>query len=115
MRLLAPSVKTRYNEREMRLNDWERRAIKEAVEQRFGSESRVMLFGSRTDDSRRGGDIDLYVETELSPSQANRAKLLTIADIHRAIGEQKIDLIVSPLTDPNSLIRKEIDREAVPL
>lgn len=99
----------------MRLTERERTAIKEAVERRFGPEARVKLFGSRVDDSRRGGDIDLYVETDLPAQEANRAKLWTIADIQLAIGDQKIDLVVSPLTDPSDLIRREIARQAVPL
>lgn len=97
------------------MSDRERRAIREAVARHFGADAQVLLFGSRTDDARRGGDIDLYVETDLAPADANRAKLLTIADIQLAIGEQKIDLVVSPLTNPRGLLRREIDREAVPL
>jgi uncharacterized protein len=31
--------------------------------QNFGAATKVWLFGSRVDDSRRGGDVDLYVET----------------------------------------------------
>jgi predicted nucleotidyltransferase len=100
---------------EMRVSDRERSAIREAVARHFGADARVLLFGSRTDDDRRGGDIDLYVETDLAPAEANRAKLLTIADVQLAIGEQKIDLVVSPLMDPRGLLRQEIDREAVPL
>ena len=33
------------------------------MHQNFGAETKVWLFGSRVDDARRGGDVDLYVET----------------------------------------------------
>ena len=47
----------------MRLSERERSVIKLAVSKNFGDTARVLLFGSRTNDDRRGGDIDLLVET----------------------------------------------------
>ena len=46
----------------MRLSPAERRAIDTAAREAFPPGTRVMLFGSRTDDARRGGDIDLLIE-----------------------------------------------------
>ncbi|MEQ1591140.1 MAG: nucleotidyltransferase domain-containing protein [Thiobacillaceae bacterium] len=51
----------------MRLLETQRLAIKTIVADIVGPGSRVWLFGSRVDDTRRGGDVDLYVE----PSQEN--------------------------------------------
>lgn len=99
----------------MRLTFDERQVIKRVIAERFDPDARVFLFGSRVDDKRRGGDIDLYVETTLSPEEANHAKLQSIADIQRSLGEQKIDLVISPFVRENSLIRQEIDRQAVSL
>lgn len=79
----------------MRLNDHERAVIREAVRRHFGEASRVLLFGSRADDSRRGGDIDLLVESPLSPLEAEHAKIQTIAAIQLALGDQKIDLVAT--------------------
>lgn len=51
----------------------------------------VFLFGSRADDSAKGGDIDLLLLTEekLSLVLINRIRRLILHDI----GEQKIDIV----------------------
>ena len=48
----------------MRLSAIQRESILQATHQNFGASAKVWLFGSRADDTRRGGDVDLYVETE---------------------------------------------------
>ncbi|MEW5817078.1 MAG: nucleotidyltransferase domain-containing protein [Spirochaetota bacterium] len=45
----------------MRLSDTEKKVIKKAVFDNFGRNARVFLFGSRVDDTKRGGDIDLVI------------------------------------------------------
>lgn len=45
----------------MRLSDGERMQIKAIISRTFGDGAEVWLFGSRVDDSKRGGDVDLYV------------------------------------------------------
>lgn len=57
----------------MRLTPHHIRQIRDCIHQSFGAKSRTWLFGSRTDDTRRGGDVDLYVEPE---SVSLRAELL---------------------------------------
>lgn len=99
----------------MRLSERERQAIVEAIRRHFGPEARPILFGSRVDDTRRGGDIDLYVDTPLPSAEANLAKLSAIADIQVAIGERKIDLVISPYVDPNARIMREIEANGIPL
>jgi hypothetical protein len=43
----------------MRLTDRERNEIVELAKRMFGAGAVVRLFGSRTDDDRIGGDVDL--------------------------------------------------------
>ncbi|TVR35778.1 MAG: nucleotidyltransferase domain-containing protein [Spirochaetaceae bacterium] len=104
----------------MRLNEQERNVIKSAVTKHFGDDAQVWLFGSRTDDSQRGGDIDLLVETELTGRDALRAKINTITDIQLSLGDQKIDLVTFHLrqgsgTDRQPLIITNASRQGVPL
>ena len=47
----------------MRLSKREIEAILQVAEDIYGTDVKVYLFGSRVDDSRRGGDIDLLVRT----------------------------------------------------
>jgi uncharacterized protein len=46
----------------MRLTRAQIDTIRKAASQHFGKDALVWLFGSRLDDSKRGGDVDLYVE-----------------------------------------------------
>ncbi len=45
----------------MRLTEEEQSVIKRIVAEVFGEDAVLWLFGSRVDDSKRGGDVDLYV------------------------------------------------------
>ena len=74
----------------MRLNSAQSQAIREAVHQRDPA-ARIYLFGSRADDSKCGGDIDLLV---LSDHVGFRDELRIRREILDAIGWQKLDLIV---------------------
>ena len=47
----------------MRLSTAQQQSILQTTRQNFGADAKVWLFGSRADDARRGGDVDLYVET----------------------------------------------------
>lgn len=50
----------------MRLTDQQAKLIKSHVQRYFGADTKVWLFGSRVDDQRRGGDVDLYIEPEFA-------------------------------------------------
>lgn len=52
----------------------------------------VYLFGSRVDDSKKGGDIDLLV---LSDRLSRDDKRTIKMRLYELLGEQKIDLIIA--------------------
>ncbi|KAA0682884.1 nucleotidyltransferase domain-containing protein [Roseomonas genomospecies 6] len=93
----------------MRLTTAEVTAIKQTAAEVFGPAVTVRLFGSRLDDARRGGDIDLFLEVE--PAQANfRNECLFRHRLEDRIGEQKIDVVLHPQGRPPSPIA-EIARD----
>ena len=72
----------------MRLTDSEANAIREEVS-RSDPEAELYLFGSRTDDTARGGDIDLLVVSDKLTFRNILSLRVRILD---RIGEQKLDL-----------------------
>jgi uncharacterized protein len=84
----------------MRLTDRERNTIVSAVH-RYDAKAQVYLFGSRVDDAKKGGDIDLLVRSASIGAAERRRIRRSICD---AIGEQKIDILVAANLD-NPLVR----------
>lgn len=76
----------------MRLIEKEKQAIKLCAAEHFPN-SKIYLFGSRADDYKKGGDIDLYIETKLHDLDKRRVSFLTM--LKQEIGEQKIDLVIN--------------------
>ena len=76
----------------MRLSKREIEVILQVAEDIYGTDVKVYLFGSRVDDSRRGGDIDLLVRTT-SARKGILDRVRMAARIKSLIGDQKIDII----------------------
>ncbi len=98
----------------MRLKPHEREKTKDIARQFFGSDARVWLFGSRVDDTRRGGDIDLYIETSRY-SGLLEAKVKALLALQRALGEQKVDLIAYNRDEELSAIAKIAKQNGIEL
>lgn len=77
----------------MRLTEKQIQLIKQTAKERFGKEVKVFLFGSRADDTKRGGDIDLLIRTQNKSMASLRNKLLFIVDLKIKIGDRKIDVV----------------------
>ncbi|BCG64229.1 MAG: hypothetical protein methR_P1999 [Methyloprofundus sp.] len=87
----------------MRLTSKEVDAIITSFKQVF-KRGKISLFGSRVDDTLKGGDIDLYIKCEAQENLVEK-KIDFLVSLKRKIGEQKIDVVIS--RDKNRAIEKQ--------
>ena len=78
----------------MRLTETQRAAIKASVSSVIDTDSRVWLFGSRADDSKLGGDIDLLIETDKTLPNRVTALCRLEGSLVMKLGDRKIDIIL---------------------
>ena len=98
--------------KKIRLREFDVQQIIESFKEHFGPEDHLWIFGSRVELEKRGGDIDLYVETvEPDPSVALKKKGRFISDLHERIGEQKIDVVLNTLSKSSDLLVYRIARK----
>ena len=99
----------------MRLTERERSVIRQATAEVAGPAARVLLFGSRTRDGLRGGDIDLLVELP-QPNPDRWALAVRLgARIERQLGLQKIDILVADPATPDSPVLEAARLDGVPV
>ena len=87
----------------MRLTLYERETIRKVADEVFGN-CEVFLFGSRVDNSKLGGDIDLYIKVT-NKVNLFKKKIKFLAKLVMELEEQKIDIIFDE--NPNRPIEKE--------
>ncbi|WP_457642989.1 nucleotidyltransferase domain-containing protein [Persephonella sp.] len=80
----------------LRLSEDEIRIIKETAKEVFGKNTKIYIFGSRVDLTKKGGDIDIFIIPE-SRNNLFEKKLKFLVKLKTKIGEQKIDVIVKGL------------------
>ena len=79
----------------MRLSEHEKETLKHAALACFGQGTRMRLFGSRADEHRKGGDIDLLIESPLTdPAEIAKAHTRFLSQIYKRLGEQKVDVLI---------------------
>jgi predicted nucleotidyltransferase len=78
----------------MRLTSEEARALCAAVEPYLGAQRAVLyLYGSRVDDQRRGGDIDLVLVAEEPPSLREQSHHI-VAEMKERLGARRCDFAI---------------------
>lgn len=99
----------------MRLSEFEIERIKSLANLHFGEDTQVFLFGSRTNDRHRGGDIDLFIRNPNGEHLKIRTKINFITDLILQIGEQRIDVVLENPVNEGSGFLKTIYQNAIQL
>jgi predicted nucleotidyltransferase len=94
----------------MRLQENERQIILSTISN-YVQGARVYLFGSRSDDTRKGGDIDLLlIGNNITRNTIRRLKI----ELKEKLGDQKID-VLSEEPEHRTNFGKLIELDAIPL
>jgi predicted nucleotidyltransferase len=98
----------------MRLSNNDINEIKAVTHSVFGDNAFVTLFGSRIDDSKRGGDIDLFIKCNktISREELYQLKIKFLIQLKKRIGDQKIDVLIDG-GQQNNTIFKTITNEGI--
>ena len=84
----------------MRISEIEKTTIVNAILEK-DKNAQIFLFGSRTDDFKKGGDIDILVQSD----EIGLLEIVKIkSSIFKNIPEQKIDLLVSKSNETNHFV-----------
>lgn len=95
----------------MRLPEQIRGQIIPVLHDRFGDVP-VYLFGSRADNTKKGGDIDLAVATEMDRNEFRSRKIQFLAAVLRKGLEIQIDVVqLGAQTD--DLLKREIKASGI--
>lgn len=86
----------------MRLTTDQISIIRSVASRLLGDYVEIRLFGSRTDDGTKGGDIDLFFETPLTLSNRAQTICKLYGSLVMALGDRKIDIIVKDVATPNA-------------
>ena len=84
--------------------------LQENIKKSFGNVN-VYLFGSRTDDNKRGGDIDLAIDANISKQEFRKKKSLLLTMLIKIDFDYKIDIVNFNTKD--KLLYNEIHKNSI--
>jgi len=96
----------------MRLSKRVRDILQENIKKSFGDID-IYLFGSRTDDTKKGGDIDLAIDSNLSKQEFRKKKYLFLSMLMKIDFDYKIDIVNFNTND--ILLHNEIKKNHIKL
>jgi uncharacterized protein len=90
----------------MRLTPNQIAAIRASANEVFGPSVDVWLFGSRVDDHKRGGDIDLLIRAaDMQAHSLLVSKLRFLGLLEQRLGERKVDVVIEMEGDTRPIVR----------
>jgi hypothetical protein len=99
----------------MRLTPEQIHIIKSTAQSVLGEGAQVILFGSRVDDTLKGGDIDLLMELDTRVPNKTQAIGQIYAQLIKQLGDRKIDILIKdPSTQLNGIYSRAKEK-GVPL
>jgi predicted nucleotidyltransferase len=78
----------------MRITNKQRQGIKNIVTTIAGSQATIILFGSRVDDSKKGGDVDILVDLKSPVSNPALLAATLSAEISSLMLGRKVDVVL---------------------
>lgn len=97
----------------VRLTDKEINIISSVFKNNFLDSDHLWLFGSRVDLNKKGGDIDLYIETNIKDNEKIlKTKLRFLTDLQLELEDQKIDVVIR-FSEPNLPIYDIAKKEGI--
>jgi len=95
----------------MRLADSDRKIIKTVI-LKYIKNPKIILFGSRTDDSKKGGDIDILVQTDENINLKKQIKILAEIELNGV--ERKVDMLFkTPHSKEQNIFKTALDEGIV--
>ncbi len=99
----------------MRITQIQREAIRKITAEVVGDDAVVTLFGSRVDDNKRGGDLDLLVELPHAIDNPAWLAARLSARISRLMAGRSVDVLLSAPNLMNLPIHEQAKLEGVRL
>ena len=96
----------------MRISKYIKDIILDALHKNF-DDCELILFGSRVDDTKKGGDFDIAIKGEIDYEKFKKAKVQFFKTLLLNDLDLPIDLIY--YKSANDLLKKEIDTKGVRL
>ncbi len=96
----------------MRLANRLKNKIRRSVLNSFGDID-VFLYGSRVDDAKKGGDIDIAVDVDLLPDEFRKTKIKFMVELLKLGFDLKVDVV--PYKSKDKLLNDEICKTALRL